>query len=581
MNSQLYTIVFDANGGTGTMPSQNFVYGTPQKLKTNTFTKEKYIFWQWNTKADGSGESYEDEEVVSNLTNVNGETITLYATYAIEKYINNGDIVFDGTDKFDGKSYIDTGISLFSENNINKNFEVSFEITEREGTQEDKATMMTCLNEKNSPYQGIVYRVHDKSTNLDHFEGNATSSVKFSKEYTNSDIQKVTVKRINGILYLKFNDGQDNLIIDISQINVPINDTVIFGASLDKNVNKWRQFKGTLSNLKVVLYDSDITTGTIAFDANGGTGSPFTQEIGVGKTVKLKKNTYTKDGYTFAGWNTKADGSGTRYADQENVSNIVEGGKTINLYAQWQRNKYIVAFNANGGTGTMESQEFEYTVAKNLKKSTYTKVGYSFAFWNTKADGTGTSYEDEEVVENLSNKNGQTITLYAFYEKFSYQYAEEYSFNGTSDFINTEIYLFSKKNINKNFEISFEIKDNTFQKAQDTIISSMNEKRTPYEGFVFRYSNNTYYDIIANAVKQDELKKQFRIDSTTKVVISRKNSILTIKVNDGEELELMNYSNIKGPFYFPLSIGASLNGNLIPQRYFKGTLSNIKAELYE
>ena len=218
MNSQLYTIVFDANGGTGTMPSQNFVYGTPQKLKKNTFTKEKYIFWQWNTKADGSGESYEDEEVVSNLTNVNGETITLYATYAIEKYINNGDIVFDGTDKFDGKSYIDTGISLFSENNINKNFEVSFEITEREGTQEDKATMMTCLNEKNSPYQGIVYRVHDKSTNLDHFEGNATSSVKFSKEYTNSDIQKVTVKRINGILYLKFNDGQDNLIIDISQI---------------------------------------------------------------------------------------------------------------------------------------------------------------------------------------------------------------------------------------------------------------------------------------------------------------------------------------------------------------------------
>ena len=109
----------------------------------------------------------------------------------------------------------------------------------------------------------------------------------------------------------------------------------------------------------------------------------------------------------------------------------------------------------------------------------------------------------------------------------------------------------------------------------------MNEKRTPYEGFVFRYSNNTYYDIIANAVKQDEYKKSFRIDSTTKVVISRKNSILTIKVNDGEELELMNYSNIKGPFYFPLSIGASLNGNLIPQRYFKGTLSNIKAELYE
>ena len=95
-----------------------------------------------------------------------------------------------------------------------------------------------------------------------------------------------------------------------------------------------------------------------------------------------------------------------------------------------------------------------------MKTNTFTKEKYIFWQWNTKADGSGTSYEDEEVVENLSNKNGQTITLYAFYEKFSYQYAEEYSFNGTSDFINTEIYLFSKKNINKNFEISFEIKDN-------------------------------------------------------------------------------------------------------------------------
>lgn len=77
MTSLPYTIVFDANGGTGTMPSQNFVYGTAQKLRASTFKKEDYTFWNWNTKADGTGKTYKDEQEVENLTVVSGYEILL------------------------------------------------------------------------------------------------------------------------------------------------------------------------------------------------------------------------------------------------------------------------------------------------------------------------------------------------------------------------------------------------------------------------------------------------------------------------------------------------------------------------
>jgi len=60
----------------------------------------------------------------------------------------------------------------------------------------------------------------------------------------------------------------------------------------------------------------------------------------------LDSNTFTRDGYTFAGWNTAADGSGTRYADNDTYT--APGGDTsITLYAQWFRGPTIQDFTAS------------------------------------------------------------------------------------------------------------------------------------------------------------------------------------------------------------------------------------------
>ena len=95
-----YNVSFDANGGSGSMPNQAFVYGTAQNLNANAFTAPTFTvsyesnggtaasnatsatqFASWNTKADGFGTKYTNTQNVNNLTTEAGGTFPLYAQW--------------------------------------------------------------------------------------------------------------------------------------------------------------------------------------------------------------------------------------------------------------------------------------------------------------------------------------------------------------------------------------------------------------------------------------------------------------------------------------------------------------------
>ena len=80
-----YSVEFNANSGTGTMPSQAFVYDTAQALETNRFTKEGYTFKGWSTIVNGQV-MYTDRATVNNLTATNHDTVTLYAVWEANQY---------------------------------------------------------------------------------------------------------------------------------------------------------------------------------------------------------------------------------------------------------------------------------------------------------------------------------------------------------------------------------------------------------------------------------------------------------------------------------------------------------------
>ncbi len=121
-----------------------------------------------------------------------------------------------------------------------------------------------------------------------------------------------------------------------------------------------------------------------------------------GSTVTLP-NINRKEGYYLAGWNTAADGSGTQYTSSYTFSPSATTG--ITLYAQLvvtdcPAGKICYDTNGNNVEGTMGQQTISNTdTSVTLMPSNFSRSGYGFAGWNTKADGTGISYGPNETIE--------------------------------------------------------------------------------------------------------------------------------------------------------------------------------------
>jgi len=119
-----------------------------------------------------------------------------------------------------------------------------------------------------------------------------------------------------------------------------------------------------------------------------------------------------KTGFTFAGWNTSADGTGT---DRAAASTFAMGNANVTLYAKWTANQsYTVTYNGNGNTGgTVPVDGSTYANGANVtvlgNTGNLVKTGFTFAGWNTSADGTGT---DRAAASTFAMGNAN-VTLYA------------------------------------------------------------------------------------------------------------------------------------------------------------------------
>lgn len=103
-------------------------------------------------------------------------------------------------------------------------------------------------------------------------------------------------------------------------------------------------------------------------------------------------------GYTFAGWTPAR------------ITASTTGPLTVR--ANWRAHTYTIAYNANGGSGEMESTAAAYDEDVRLAWNGFTRAGYAFAGWARRASGS-VVYEQGEEVRNLSAAQGGVVTLYA------------------------------------------------------------------------------------------------------------------------------------------------------------------------
>ena len=213
-------------------------------------------------------------------------------------------------------------------------------------------------------------------------------------------------------------------------------------------------YEESVSNCaKLEIKEVPLTTYTVSYNSNGGTGTMANTIVNYGTSTPLRKNTFKKTGYTFNGWTAtrKQKGSSTTeyygscdgqktwawytstscdnwqayvYKDQQNVSKTVEAGGTVTMKAQWRENICTITYNANGGkfnTTTDTKQTFKYTQStsdmRNAKGGTYnaTRSGYNIVSGQEWINGTykynqANGYKATDFCKNLANGD-QSVTL--------------------------------------------------------------------------------------------------------------------------------------------------------------------------
>jgi uncharacterized repeat protein (TIGR02543 family) len=147
--------------------------------------------------------------------------------------------------------------------------------------------------------------------------------------------------------------------------------------------------------------DAPLLEYTVTYNANatltsGSAPTDSSSPYASGATVTVLGNagSMVRSGYTFSGWNTAANGSGTSYS----AGNTFTISQNTTLYAQWTASAtYTVTYHDNGSTGgTVPVDSGTYangaTVTVLANTGSLVKSGYAFAGWNTQADGNGISY---------------------------------------------------------------------------------------------------------------------------------------------------------------------------------------------
>lgn len=167
-------------------------------------------------------------------------------------------------------------------------------------------------------------------------------------------------------------------------------------------------------------YDYDDSLYEIDFTMTGSKADYPDRLKTETNTVYVNEIAPAKTGYIFKEWNTKENGTGVAYKAGDAYKETPSGA-AVTLTAQWTPITYTVKYDGNGATGgTTASSSHTYDEAKNLTKNGFTKTGYIFDGWNTRADGSGTSYKDQKSVKNLTTKDDDTLTFYAQWKRNTY-----------------------------------------------------------------------------------------------------------------------------------------------------------------
>lgn len=454
---------------------ENLAYGTEYNLTANDYQNGNgfdlpgYKFVKWNTKADGSGTDYADQAAVNSLSDKDGGVVTLYAQWEPRFYTiyysdglgeNGGPLCPTYTQR----ARFDEPVNLVTYS------DTTFGWTNRPN---ENQALHGWVGQGLGSFYGDGAKVVNLCNTEDHWDGEELPPVPpLVADWR--DTEKIVVSVTNdgvpqgglaNYIFLKGKEG-NTLDTEIRGVFQQVGPTEgLIDAHDIKYVFDPEDLEG---NIPHGTYELCFNTGVppegkptgpeeympdsveITYDNNGFSISTVFDyyTVSIAKdpacpdainTVTICENAdfpqpapdnkvfvpnghkvriqtvmnpemgYQFDGYSAAGVAPLWDNSPTKA-----TQNITIKGKA-DIVAHVKANTYKVHFDPNGSgvSGTMEDQNMVWGKARKLSANQFTRVGGTFAGWNTEKDRSGTAYDDMAEVSNLTLTDGGTVNLYA------------------------------------------------------------------------------------------------------------------------------------------------------------------------
>ncbi|GGI15294.1 hypothetical protein GCM10007377_15180 [Galliscardovia ingluviei] len=429
---------YDANGGAGTMPPTKGHTDEQVTVANNEFTRNGYKFMGWNTKPSG-GTSV---NVGAKYTLPAGGA-TLYAQWkanpAQVTYDPNGgsgtippttgnvdETVKITPDKPTRGGYTFTG---WKDCNATATYHASQQVTLPDGGlrlcaqwSADKTQLAYDPNGGTGKMTPTVGHTDEQVTVSENgftrkgytFTGWAT---KPADGTTVKPQSKVTLPAGGMTLYAQWQANPSSLTYDpdggegdFPPVNGHVDDKITVTST--PPTRKGYSFTGwkdctTASSTTIYHANSPLTLpdggirlcaqwyalpARLVYMHNGGNGMMPATTGHTDSDVRVADSQFTRNGYTFTGWNTKADGTGTPVA--VNSTFRLHIGDSI-VYAQWKANPAQLILNPNGGVGDTATLNGVTGGQVSTTGHVPTRAGYTLTGWNTSKDGNGVGHAPE------------------------------------------------------------------------------------------------------------------------------------------------------------------------------------------
>ncbi len=305
-----YTVVFRPNGGTGSTASMSMTYDVAKNLTANGFTRTGYTFNEWNTGSLGLGTSYSDEQSVKNLTNVDGDTVYLYAQWDSNMYTIT-------CDKQGGEDGTSAFYEKYSKGFYSKSSAIIlslYKISEIDVPTYDGYSFEGYYTAKNGGGTQVVDANGEILVNSTFFSADTTIYAKWG-----APIYKITCDKQGGedgsdAFYEKRGNGfySDNVATKtITDITVPTYGENVFKGYYTE-IDGGTQVVDATGKIVVddTYFTADTTiyaqwkstTYTIKYVLNGGSVNDSNPKAYTKTTPTFTLINPTKSGYTFVGW---------------------------------------------------------------------------------------------------------------------------------------------------------------------------------------------------------------------------------------------------------------------------------------